>query len=399
MPSRAGRVGTGRTPEGLVVALRPLEATAPLLGAWRDLGRDALVENLFFEADFALSAAEAFGAGIGVLTVSDRVPEQPGARLLALWPCRIVRRWGVPLAALMGWTHGFSIFGAPLLAKDDAARGLRALLDAPRHLGLPRRLLMPYLPLDGPLAALLDEALARTGGRRADFWEHERGFLDLFGTDPTSRTGYLAGHVSERKARQLARLSRRLAAGGALEHDIVRAPESLGEALADYVALETVGWKGRAGTAIGCRPTEAAFLRRLIEIYGATGRVRIDRLRREGRSLASSLALETSSTAWYLKISHDEAEARNSPGALLVERVTRSLLADPRIASADSCAPPNFPLIETFWAQRRRLAHGLIEAGGGDRLFPLAVRLESLRAQVSRARSRAVSAAAADART
>ena len=107
-----------------------------------------------------------------------------------------------------------------------------------------------------------------------------------------------------------------------------------------------------------------------------------------------SLAIETGSTLWYLKISYDESEAKNSPGAQLVERVTRSLLADPHITAADSCAPPDFTLIETFWAERRRLAHRLIEVAPGDRLFPLAVRLEGLRAQASRVRSAAVGARA-----
>ncbi|MCE4222481.1 GNAT family N-acetyltransferase [Methylobacterium sp. C25] len=378
---------TGRTAEGLVVAALPLDAGSPLLPAWRDLARDPLVENLFFEPEFALAAAHAFGGGIRLLTVSDRPPEAPGARLLALWPCRVVRRWGVPIPALMGWTHGFSIFGAPLLAKSEAAPALRALLDAPRHLGLPRRLLMPYLPLDGPFAALLDDVLARSGRRRADFWAHERGFLaPAVGRDGT-RDAYLDAHLSERKARQLARLFRRISADASVEHEIVREPGRLAEALDDYIALESAGWKGQAGTAVAKRPNEAAFLAGLVRSYGTDRRIRFDRLRRDGRSLAVSLSLETASTFWFLKIAHDETEAKNSPGALLVERVTRSLLADPRIAAADSCAPPNFPLIETFWSERRRLAHGLIEAGGGDRLFRPAVALEGLRAQAARVRT------------
>ncbi|GEP10718.1 GNAT family N-acetyltransferase [Methylobacterium gnaphalii] len=378
---------SARTADGLIVAALPLDAGSPLLSAWRDLARDPLVENLFFEAEFALAAAEAFGGGIRLLTVSDRPPEAPGARLFALWPCRVVRRWGVPIPALMGWTHGFSIFGAPLLARSEAAPALRALLDAPRHLGLPRRLLMPYLPLNGPLAALLDDTLSRTGSRRADFWAHERGFLDPSAGRDGTREGYLDTHLSERKARQLARLFRRISTDAPVAHEIVREPDRLPEALDDYIALESAGWKGRAGTAVAKRPEEAAFLAGLVRSYGCGGRMRFDRLRRDGRSLAASLSLETGSTFWFLKIAHDETEAKNSPGALLVERVTRSLLADPRIAEADSCAPPNFPLIETFWGERRRLAHGLIEAGGGDRLFRPAVALEGLRAQAARART------------
>ncbi|GJE26962.1 GNAT family N-acetyltransferase [Methylobacterium organophilum] len=374
---------TVRRPDGLVVALRRLDEAGPFLPAWRALAENALVDNLFFEPDFALAAAPAFGEGVELLLVADRPPEAPGCRLLALWPCRIVRRWGLPLPVLMGWSHGFAIFGAPLLDAAAAPAALAALLDAPRPLGLPRRMMMPYLPLDGPLAALVEAHRARHGLRRADHWAHARGWLDL-GVDARGEAS-----LSPRRTRQLDRLRRRLAPAC---FETVTDRDALGPALDDYIALETAGWKGRAGTALGQHPAEARFLHALVAAYGARGAVRIDRLRRgegkDGKSLAASLAIRTGGTLWYLKISHDEAEARNSPGVQLVREVTRSLRADARLAGADSCAPPGFRMIESAWEGRRPLAHALIEAGGGDPLFPLAARLESLRALVARARLR-----------
>lgn len=380
---------TARMPDGLVAALRPLDARAPWIDAWRALSRDSLVENLFFEPDFAFAAGAAFGAGVALLVVSDRPPEEPGARLLALWPCRIVHRWGVPLPALMGWTHGFSIFGVPLLDRADPARALCALLDAPRHLRLPRRLLMPYLPLDGPFAALIERTLADRAARRVDYWRHGRGFLDLAARDPEARARYLETQLSHRKTSQLARLWRRLGASQPVLFETMRDPLAITEALDDYVALERSGWKGRSGTAIEQRPGEIAFLRRLVQTYAARGQARIDRLRRDGRTLAASIGFETGSTFWYLKIAYAEDEAKNSPGAHLIRRVTEAVLADPRLAACDSCAPPDFALIDTFWAERRRLAHGLIEAGGGDKLFPLAAQLERARAYAVGLRRRA----------
>ena len=370
---------TAVLPGGLVAALRPLDAASPLLPAWRGLARAALVDNLFFEPDFALAAGAAFGAGVHVLVVCDRPPEAPGARCLALWPCRVERRWGLPLPVLIGWTHGFSIFGAPLVDAGDPDRALAALLyEAPRALGLPPRLMLPYLPLDGPFARALDRARARSGGRIAWYWEHARGVLDLGAQDAAPPAA-----PSPRRARQLARLSRRMAAAAPVSHETVAASAALGPALDDFVALEAAGWKGRAGSAVGQRPREVAFLHALVRAYGARGEARIDRLVREGRSLAVSLGIRTGATWWYLKIAHDEAEARNSPGAQLVRRVTAALLADPSLRLADSCAPPGFALIESAWRGRLRLGHGLIEAGR-DPWFPLAVRLEGLRAGAGR---------------
>lgn len=371
---------TARNADGLTVALRPLDPHSTWIDAWRALGRRALVDNLFFEADFLLAAGATIERGIALLLVCDRPPEEPGARVLALWPCRMARRWGVPIAVLMGSTHGFSIFGAPLIDRSEPRRALAALLDAPGLLDLPRRMLLPYLPLDGPLAALLVSVVAERHGRRADFWVHARGALDFTGMTVGERTGYLAANLSVSKARQLNRLFRRLETGGPVSFQTIRDPVRLGAALDDFLALETAGWKGRAGTSVAYRPNEAAFLQRLVGAYGARGEARIDRLQRNDRTLAVSIAFETGGTLWYLKIAHDEAEARNSPGAQLTQRVTRSILEDLRIATADSCAPPDFPMITTFWGERRRLGHALIDTGG-DRLFPLAVRLETLRAR------------------
>ena len=356
--------------------------------AWRALSRAALVDNLFYEPDFVFAAAGAFGDGVHLLTVFDRVPEESGARLLALWPCRVRRRRVLGAPVLAGWSHGFGIFGAPLIAAGEPERALRALLDAPRCLGLPPRLMLPYLPLDGPFADALERIRAERGLRRIDLWRHARGFLDLTGRIGPARAGYLADALSPSKSRQLARLLRRLGAGEPVRHETVREPAELAPALDDYIALEAAGWKGRSGTAIAHHPKEMAFLHAVASAYGARGEFRIDHLRRGDKSLAASIALRTGASFWYLKISHDETEARNSPGAQLVHHVTRTILDDIGIAIADSCAPPDLRLITTFWTERRRLGLGFIEAGGGDPWFPVAVGLERLRARVAQALTR-----------
>lgn len=369
---------TLRRPDGLVVALRPLDPAAPWIAAWRDLSRRVLVDNLFYEADYALAAAGAFGSGVQVLLVGDRAPEEPGLRLVALWPCRRSRtRWGLPIPVTIGWMHPFGVFGAPLLDARAAPCALDALLDAACAL-LSVHVMLTHVPTDGPFAALLDAV--RPEARRAVFWPHARAYLDLSGLDFSQRSQYLE-HLSGRRRRKLRQSAERLAEGGPLAFETIRDPESLGRALSDYVALESAGWKGRAGTAIA--PAESVFLAGAVAALGESGRVRIDRLARNGTTLASSITFTTRDKVWCLKLSFDEDEARHSPGAQLLHRLTQSLLADSGVAAADSCAPPDFRLAETFWAERRALAHVLI-APPGTRLFPLAARLERLRAQASR---------------
>ncbi|WP_082501222.1 GNAT family N-acetyltransferase [Methylobacterium sp. Leaf88] len=370
------------TPEGLVVALRPLAADAPWIAAWHDLGRRPLVDNLFYDPDYALPAAGAFGSGVQVALVGDRAPEEPGLRLVAVWPLRVKRwRWGLPLLLAMGWMHDFGIFGTPLLDSADAGRALDGLLFGLRSLIGPR-LMLTHVPTSGPFADLLADRLGRNRLRHARFWAHERAFLDLTGRDAGARAAYL-GHLSSRKQRKLRQAWDRLNADGPVAFETIRDPAALSAAIDDYIALEGAGWKGARGTAIAGDAVQTRMMRAFVARLGARGAVRIDRLRRDGRTLAAVVSFTTRGRLWSLKISYDPAVARHSPGALAFHRLTQAILADSTLSTADSCAPPDYPLPETFWSERLALAHILVEAPGGDRLFPLAVRLEGWRAGVN----------------
>ena len=382
-PDRRPLPATAALPGGLVAAIRPLDPTAPWVPAWEALGARALVANPFYEAPYALAAAPAFGAGLRMLLVADRPPEEPGARLLAAWPHRrVVRRWGLPLPVLMGWTHGYAPLGIPLLDGGDPAAALAALLAAPRALGEPPRLLLQNAPADGPFRDLLDGA----GIRHAAYWAHGRGLLDAGGLAPAARVAYL-DHLSGNRRRRLRRARRRLEAGGSVTFDLLADPAAFPAALDAHVALEAASWKGRAGTALAQRPEEAAFLRAAVAALSEQGRVRIARLRQGDRLVASMVLPLAGRDAFVLKVAHDDTDPAAATGIQLVHRLTEAVLALPAIDRIDSCAPPDFSLATLFWTERRAIAHRLMEAGH-DPLFPLAARLERGRERVARLRLR-----------
>ena len=369
---------TAPLPGGLVAALRPLDPAAPWIGAWDRLGARAAIANPFYEANYALAAGPAFGAGVRVMLITDRPPEEPGARLLAAWPHRRLRqRWGVPLPVLMGWTHGYAPQGAPLLDGDDPAAALAALLAAPRALGEPARLLFPNSPL-----ADLSPLIEATGVRTAAYWPHIRGMLDPGTYTSEGRRTYL-DHLSGNRRRRLRRARRRLEAKGPVSFDLVSDPESVSAALEAHIALEAASWKGRVGTAIAQNPAEAEFLRKAIASLAAEGRVRIARLRQGERLLASAVLPLAGLEACVLKVAHDESDPAAAPGVQLVHRLTETVLAGVDIARIDSCAPPGFALATLFWQERRAIAHLLVEAGR-DPLFPAAARLERGRETLAR---------------
>lgn len=371
--------GAPRCPEtGLHVSLLPL-IDHPSQTEWKDLASRALVPNIFYEAEYAVPAAVPFGPDIMLLTVT----EGPSiySRMLGAWPVRISsRRWGIPLRVLVGWTHPFAALGVPLLDRERALDALRVLLTASRLLpGIPTRILLPNIPEDGPFAEMLGSLEREHGLRSHRYNSHVRAKML-----PKSRKDYFESHLSARTRSKLRQQFRRIEKCGATVFETISEPSAVTSAVEDYIALEGRGWKARAGTAITCSASEADFLRQATANLAATRRVKVHRLVLNGTTIASSLTYLSPSMAWYAKISFDESQAKNSPGSQLVMHATDDLLQDPAIDWADSCAPPDHPLMRKFWFEDLPIANRLIDGHGPSVSFLVAAQLENARTWASK---------------
>ncbi|MDC7986686.1 GNAT family N-acetyltransferase [Rhodoplanes sp. TEM] len=347
----------------------PLADLAARRDAWAALAAGAIVPNVFYAPAFALAATPLHGRGVGAIVIRDAED-----RLVGLFPMRLSRtRWGVPLPLMVGWTHPFAPLGTPLLDPGDPAGVVGAAVDhlARAHPGVP--LLLPCCPADGPVAAALDAAIARRGGRQAAFGVHARAEL----RSPSGPDAPPA--ILDPRAKEHARQRRRLAERGAPTFDLARGPAAR-EALADFFALEAQGWKGRAGTAAASRPAELAMMTEavtgLAETPGAGALVA--RLRLDGRPIAAGVVLTSGRAAWFWKTAYDETLAKFSPGVLLTLDLSAALLREPDIDVVDSCAVENHPMIDRLWPGRRALSDRLIGQSTGPG-FALACRLETLR--------------------
>jgi CelD/BcsL family acetyltransferase involved in cellulose biosynthesis len=341
---------------------------------WRDLASRALIQNIFYEEEYAVSAAIPFGDGVELLVVTEDA--SPTSRMLGLWPVRVSRhRWGVPLPVLTGWTHPFAPLGVPLLDRDHAEGVLSVLLRAASLIpGLPARTFMPNVPEQGPFPELLNALTSKHALRSCAFNLHDRAKLD-----PQSREKYFESNLSSRTRSKLRQEMRRIERDGRVEFETISEAGAIADAIEDYIQLEGRGWKARVGTAVSCSPTETEFLRRVARALSNQGRIRIHRLKLDGTTLASSVTYFSASMAWYSKISFDESQAKNSPGSQLVMYATEELLRDPSVMWVDSCAPPGHPLMKKFWSESLSISNRIIDASGADPFFRLAVELERLR--------------------
>jgi CelD/BcsL family acetyltransferase involved in cellulose biosynthesis len=357
------------------VEWRPLAELGQIVAEWQSLAARALEPNVFLEPAFALAAEPVFGREVGAGLVWSRASP---SRLMGFFPARIERRrYGVALPVLVGWTHPYGPLGTPLIDRDAGAAVFSAWLD---HLAsrpdLPHLLLMPYLPVAGPLAEAFAAALARRNGKSISLAAHQRALLAPAG----DVEHYLDHAVGAKKRKDLRRQRKRLAEAGTLASRTVREPAAMTAALGDFLALEAAGWKGRAGTAARTQDPVRAFMEKAVTGLTHEGKARIALLSAGDRPIAAIVTLQSGATAWCWKIAYDEAFARFSPGVQLLLEVTQALLDDPDVACADSCATADHPMIDHIWRERLGLADRLVRLGPQQQLaFAVACTLERAR--------------------
>jgi len=359
--------------ETCVVEWRDFSQLGSILPEWRALAAGALEPNVFYEPAFALAATPVFGRRAGAVVVwSGGAPR----RLLGLFPARVeTRRYGLRLPVLLGWTHAYAPLGVPLVEREAAEPAIAAWL---AHLSaaaeLPGLLLLPFLPQEGAFAAALETVLRREQMRSADFNCHRRALLAPRG----DRARYVEQALGSRRHKELRRLGRRLADLGAVLFVAAEEPADVAAAIEDFLVIEASGWKGKAGTAAAGHEDLRRFVRKAAAALAAERKISVSRVLLDGRAIAAAIVLRSGTGAWFWKIAYDEAFARFSPGAMLTAALTDELADEATIASTDSCATADHPMIDHLWRERLALCDRLI-AVRPQAPFAHAQRLERLR--------------------
>jgi CelD/BcsL family acetyltransferase involved in cellulose biosynthesis len=172
----------------------------------------------------------------------------------------------------------------------------------------------------------------------------------------------LAEALGAKKLKELPRQRHRLAGHGAVRFEIARTQADVAAALETFLALEAGGWKGTRGTALSQHAGDAAFIRCATAALAETSQCEIVTLHAGDTAVAAAIVLRHQDRAFYFKLGIDERFAKYSPGVQLTLELTRHLCADPAIASVDSTASPDHPMINPIWRGRVAI---------GDVLIPL----------------------------
>lgn len=344
--TRAGREAAPHEPT-------PTPITSVDGGEWRGLAERAVEPNGYYLPDWelAVNATAPGRTGAGALSAFG------DNRLIGLMPVvPLARAAKIPLPALAS-AQPYGTLCTPLLDRDLPEHAASHLMQAARDAGA-RALLLREITLDGATMKAFHAVLRGEGLRARVLNWHLRASLDA----TRNADELLREALSAKKLKELRRQRHRLAEHGAVRFDVARSPEAVARALEVFLKLEASGWKGKRGTALAQTDGDAAFIRRATAALAATGQCEIVTLSAGETAVAAGIVLRHQSRAFFFKIGVDERFAKYSPGVQLALELTRHLCADPAIASADSTASPDHPMINPVWRGRCAI---------GDVLIPL----------------------------
>jgi len=367
-PSAPAR-GAGRPKMSIVVVEDPA-ALADYVPAWQELAGSAIEPNVFYEPWMLLPAIQAYAGerDLRFVFVQASDPADPSATpmLCGVFPLERKRRYhglatALPLANIGLWKHPFCYLCTPLVRAEHAAECLAAFFDwlaAGSH-GC-SLMEFGFIAGDGPFWQLLSDHCER------HLRPHHvsKSFLRALFQPRGDAETFLRAALQPGRLRELRRHERRLADAGPLEYSTLEPGHDVDAWIDEYLAVESISWKGRGGRALAGNPVDQAYFRTVAREGFGRGQLLMLALRSKGRTLAHKCNFLSGTGSFAFKIAFDEEFARHSPGVLLEIENIRWLHARPEIRWMDSCADAAHPMLDRLWSGRRTIQDVVVGTGG-----------------------------------
>jgi CelD/BcsL family acetyltransferase involved in cellulose biosynthesis len=342
------------------------------VAAWDDLAAAAVEPNVFYESWMLLPALRAFGTGrdlrfLLVFAPNSGRPNQP--LLCGFFPLERARLGGLPVRVLRLWQYVHCYLCTPLLRAGHARECLEAVV---RWAGTARHaaalLQLPDVPGEGPFQQLLVDLLDDANRPALVIRSHTRALLRPHG----DAASYLQAVLSGVKRKKLRRAEEKLGERGPVRYTALEAGGDVETWLAEFLRLETSGWKGRQGTALGCTAADREFFLAVAREAFRRGRLMLLGLEVNGRPVAHLLNFLAGEGSFAFKVAFDEEYAPLSPGVLLeLENIRRVHVG--ALRWMDSCTASGPSLAKTLWAERRVIQTVLLSTGRAPGPFVIAV--------------------------
>lgn len=309
--------------------------------------------NIFFSPRFCVPAMPRLGERIvRLMLLQDGQNEDSETRFLM--PFTVEKAaFGIRPAFIRSWSTPYGPLGTPLVERREASNAIEDLFAtiASPAVPLPKIIAFPDVMADSAVVSLIRSVALANGLPIAMTRKVQRPVLDATRDSDTYLTEALGSH----HRRDLGRQWRKLEKEGALEYVVARNIADVRTAMEEFLLLENAGWKGAQRSSLASDKLRGAFAREAVNGLAALDKCRIHALTLDGKIIASLIVFVENGRAWTWKTTYDEKLSAFSPGKLLMTRVTESLLDDPNIDFADSCAIEGHPMMGQLWQERREM--------------------------------------------
>jgi CelD/BcsL family acetyltransferase involved in cellulose biosynthesis len=308
-----------------------------VLPAWKRLADHSLAPS-------GLNAPELIMPLIRCMPGAALATVKQGNDLLFALP---VTRWRRLPKLLANWITPLTIIGEPHLDREFPQVALTCFIN-----NLKSPIVLHSIEVNGPFW----NVLAKQDAQVAVLHSWQRAALHLTGTyDEWTESNFGA-----KRRKEYRRLNSRLSEMGKFGALSLEPGRDCRNWVAELLALEAAGWKGKRGTAMAAKPALRAALFEACHFLAVAGKLRFWKLTIDGKPIASMYAIVEGDRAWLGKIAYDETYAKFSPGVLLILFATEKLFAEGGITLADSCAIPGHPMIENIWRDRLKVADVMV---------------------------------------
>jgi hypothetical protein len=332
---------------------------------WRALAERAIEPNGYYLPAWELAVNTSARGRTGVSALSawrdeTSIQAEP-ARLIGLLP--VISMWRackIPLPALVS-ASPYGTLCTPLLDRGLTEEAARGLMSEARAAGA-HALILRDVSLNGAAMKAFSHVLRQDGLQTIILHSHFRACLD-------ARRGVeevLRDALSAKKLKELRRQRNRLAEHGAVRFEVARSIADVTRAIEIFLTLEASGWKARRGTALKQDEGDLSFIRDATRGLAETGQCEIVTMHAGEIPVAAAIVLRHQDRAFYFKLGIDERFAKFSPGVQLTLDLTRHLCADAVLATADSTASADHPMIDPIWRGRLRIGDAIIPLRRND---------------------------------
>ena len=254
--------------------------------------------------------------------------------------------------------------GSVLIRKGQALSFWTSMISALENVdGTCLGLLLPELPQDSEAALALRAYASRTQRRLEVIRSGQRAALH----GGVNYDDHLAKALPAKRRGRLASLARKIEAEvGPLRLEQAQGPLATSHWIDQFLALERVGWKGDASSAMAASSTTEHLFRSAVSGAADKGIAQCLTLFAGPVPLAFSVQFIDGPTGCGFKTCYDERYARFAPGLQLLLQITRQICGTPGLRF-DSCSTPDQASINGLWPDRIKIADYCIGFHGRGR--------------------------------